>query len=170
MDRKDEREKAHWNDCGNQADLTIEAKYSIPDEISFAIWSKVSKLSFSGGSVTWDSVGWLEIRMQAGSWRAFKRWASGPRILWQIIRSYSAQFYCKRRHETHVYLKNWFRSPFSMYSNTIFHGDSSMQAPWNRTIFLWVNEASNAASLSKSLMESSPANFRIFTCYPNNSI
>ena len=82
-------------------------------------------------------------------------------------------FYAKRttiypsfqsHQKSRSYLKNWFRSPFSIYSKTIFHGASSTQAPWNRTIFLWVNEASNAASLSKSLMESSPTNLRTFTC------
>ena len=31
-----------------RARLTIDAKYSIPEEISLAIWSKFSKLSFWG--------------------------------------------------------------------------------------------------------------------------
>lgn len=52
-------------------------------------------------------------------------------------------------------LRKLLRSPCIMYSNIIIYDSSSIQTPWNFTIFLWSILVNTSASLSKSFIESS---------------
>lgn len=63
-----------------QQKLTIEAKYSIPEEMSFAICKRFNRLSLCGGSSSAATFPAVEptILMQVGSWRASSRCESGP--------------------------------------------------------------------------------------------
>ena len=138
---------------------TLDAKYSMPEEISIAILRRTGKLRWpvDDDSELSSSTEVLNNIAAICDW--------GPFIL--ILNTKKRIMTVKTNPFNIIYkfyLRYWFKSPLSINSKTILRGHSSMHAPMNVIMLEWVMDLSNLVSKSKFSILSWLVIFSTLTC------